>query len=175
LRKTHFELLVGPDGASTVSHQSELAPPDEQVAERVRKATGGTEQILTGFLQTWSGFMVKSTPLPDADSDYQFEDLGDKYRVTSKEASIDAVILMGHDFQIEEMKVATPEFSGTVRPSYEATYTAGSGNPQGLSVEIEYGDVQGLSLPSKVTATVKLPTGAVAFPLTFANCQVKKR
>ena len=187
LRKTHFELLVGPDGASTVSHQSELAPPDEQVAERVRKATGGTEQILTGFLQTWSGFMVKSTPLPDADSDYQFEDLGAKYRVTSKEASIDAVILMGHDFQIEEMKVATPEFSGTVRPrfvrikhqfvlaSYEATYTAGSGNPQGLSVEIEYGDVQGLSLPSKVTATVKLPTGAVAFPLTFANCQVKKR
>ena len=66
LRKTHFELLVGPDGASTVSHRSELVPPNEDVAERVRKATGGTEQVLTGFLHTWSGFMVKPTPLPDA-------------------------------------------------------------------------------------------------------------
>ncbi len=187
LRKTHFELLVGPDGASTVSHQSELVPPNEDVAERVRKATGGTEKVLTGFLQTWSGFMVKPTPLPDTESDYQFEDLGDKYRIKMKEASTDAVILMGRDFQIEEMTVVTPEFSGTVRPkfvriknqfilaSYEGTYRAGSGNPQELSVQIEYGDVGGFSLPSKVTATVRLPSGAVAVPLTFANCQVKKR
>lgn len=187
LRKTHFELLVGPDGASTVSHRSELVPPNEDVAERVRKATGGTEQVLTGFLQTWSGFMVKPTPLPDAASDYQFEDLGDKYRLTIKEASADALILMGRDFQIEEMKAATPEFSATIRPkfvriknqfilsSYDGVYKAGSGDPQELSVEIEYGDVQGLSLPSKVAATVRLPSGAVAFPLIFTDCQVKKR
>ena len=45
LRKTHFELLVGPNGASTVSHQSELAPPNEQVAERVREAIAGTSKF----------------------------------------------------------------------------------------------------------------------------------
>lgn len=187
LRKTHFDLLVGPNGASTVSHQSELAPPNEQVAERVRKATGGTEQILTGFLQTWSQFMINPTPLPDADGDYQLEDLRDKYRITSREGSVDSVILMGRDFQIEEMKATTPEFSGTLRPrfvriknrfmlsSYEGVYEAESGSPQDLSVNIEYGEVEGLSLPSKVTATVELPAAKVEFPFTFANCQVKKR
>ena len=187
LRKTHFELLVGPNGASTVSHQSELAPPNEDVAERVRKVTGGMEQILTGFLQTWSQFMINPTPLPDADGDYQLEDLGDKYRITSKEVSADAVILLGRDFEIEELRVTTPEFSGTVRPrfvrtkngfilgSYDATYKTASGTPQELTVRIEYTEVEGLRLPSKVAATMQLPTGAVEFPLAFANYQVKRR
>ena len=187
LRKTHFELVVGPKGASTVSHQSELAPPNEDVAERVRKAIGGTEQILTGFLQTWSQFMINSTPLPDTDGDYQLEDIGDKYRLTAKEGSVDAIILMTRNFEIEELKVTTPEFSGTVRPrlvriknqfilaSYEGVYSIKSGNPQELSVKIEYGEVEGLSLPSKVIATMQLPTATVEFPFTFANCQVKKR
>lgn len=35
LKKTSFQILVGPDGASSVSHQSEIAPPNEEVAERV--------------------------------------------------------------------------------------------------------------------------------------------
>jgi len=185
LRKTRFELLVGPNGASTVSHQSELPPPNEDVAGRVRNATTGTEQILTGFMETWSQFMINSTPLPDADGDYQLEDLGNKYRITSKQPSADAIILMDRDYEIAELKVTTPELAGTIWPKFSRikdqfilvsyVYRAESENPQELSVKIEYGDVEGFKLPSKVTATMKLPSGAVDFLLTFASCQVKKR
>jgi len=83
LRKTHFQLVVGPQGASTVSHQSEIAPPNEQVAERVREAISGMEQLLTGFLQTWSQFMI-NVPIPDGADGYQSENLGDRYRLAMK-------------------------------------------------------------------------------------------
>jgi hypothetical protein len=185
LRKTHFELLVGPNGASTVSHQSELPPPNEDVAGRVRNATAGVEQILTGFMETWSQFMINSTPLPDANGDYQLENLGNKYRITAKQGSADAVILMDLDYEITELKATTSELSGTIWPKFiriknqlilaSYVYSAQSGDPQELSVEIEYGDIEGLKLPAKVTATMKLPSGAVDFLLTFAGCQVDKR
>jgi len=185
LRKTHFELLVGPNGASTVSHQSELPPPNEDVARRVRDATTGTEQILTGFMETWSQFMINSTPLPDADGAYQLEDLGSKYRITAKQPSAESVILMDRDYEISELKVTTPELAGTIWPTFTRVgnqfilasyvYRADSGTPQELSVEIEYGDVEGFELPSQVTANMKLPSGAVDFLLTFASCQIKKR
>jgi hypothetical protein len=182
LKKTHFELLAGQSGASTVSHQSEVAPPTEEVAERIRKVTGGIEQILTGFMHTWSMFMMEP-PLPAVDSEYQLEDLGEKYRLTYKEGPANVVTSMTHDFAIEEMTVTAPELEGTVRPhfarnkngfvlvGYEATYKAGSSGPQQLSVKVEYKKFEGLNLPSTVTATVN----PVEIVLTFTDYQVKKR
>jgi len=186
LKKTQFQVLVGPEGASTVSHHSDVAPPNEEVAGRVRQSTGGVEQVLTGFFQTWSGFMM-GAPFPEADGDYLLENLGENYRLTYKETSVDVVISMAHDFTIDEMRVTTPDFEARVHPEfarnqgefvllgYEATYKAASGAPQQLSMKIENRDVQGFSLPATVTATVDLPAGKLEMPLIFSDCKVTKR
>ena len=186
LRKVHFQVLVGPDGGSTVSHESELAPPNEEVAERVRRSIAGVEQILTGFLQTWSGFMINS-PFPRVDDEYQLEDLDDKLRLSYKEGTGNIVISMTRDFVMDEVSVATPQFEGTVRPkfsrnkrgfvlaSYDVVYKAESGNPQQLAVKIEYQNVEGFDLPSTIEATVTSPGGVVDVHLTFTDYRVKKR
>jgi hypothetical protein len=187
LRKTHFQLVVGPHGASTVSHQSELAPPNEEVAERVRKAIAGMEQIITGFLQTWSQFNVNLVPLPDANSDFQWEDAGELYRINFKEGSADASILLRRDFQIQELKVVTSQLSGIVQPkfssfhnrfvleSYRAIFELASNPRQELSVHIEYDEREHLHLPSRVVATTKLPNAVAEFSFAFTNYHIKKK
>jgi len=181
LKKTHFQLLVGPEGSSSVSHQTEVAPPNEKVAERVRSSVAGVEQILTGFLQTWSVFVI-SPPLPSIDSEYELQDLGEKFRLSYREGQADIVTSMSHDFAIDELKATTPEFEGSVRPKlsrnkegfllggWEATYKAASGAPQQLAVKIEYGNVEGFRLPTTVEVVTSLD-----IHLTFADYQVKRR
>src|SRR5579863_8004534 len=102
-----FEVAIGPDGASSISHHSDQTPPNEQAAERLRKVTGGLEQTVTGFFQMWSVFMFNS-PLPDAGESYLLEDLGERYRVTYKVGANDVVTTMTKDLAIDEMKVTTP-------------------------------------------------------------------
>lgn len=144
------------------------------------------EQILTGFLHTWATFMVTS-PLPEVDSEYQLEDLGDKYRLTYKEGSASVVTSMTHDFAIDEMNVKTPEFEGAVHPTfarekgrylltgYEGTYKSGTGDPQHLSVRIENQAVEGFNLPQTVTALLPTPAGRIEFVLNFTEYHLKKR
>lgn len=186
LRSTHFRVLVGSDGASTVSHETDVAPPDEAIAQRVRQSVDGMEQILTGFFQTWSGFMVKSI-FPDPDGQYQLEDQGDKYELTYGEGSVHVVIVMSHELAIESMRVAMPKLDATLRPewsasrdgfllkSYQASYRNGTGEPVQLSVVVEYENVEDLELPKTVDATVDLPAGPVPIRLAFMSCQAKKR
>ena len=183
LKKTQFDLLVGENGASTVSHRSDMAPANEEIAERLRRVTSGIEQILTGFMHTWSGFMMKS-PVPESESEYQVQDLGEHgYRLALKQGTADVAISMTRDYAIEAMQVTTPEFEGTVRPrfsrkkngfvliGYDAVYKAASGSPQQVSVKVEYKDVEGFNLPSTVAATVN----SVETLLTFGDYHLKKR
>lgn len=184
LRKVHFQVVVGPDGASTVSHQSDLAPPTEDVADRVRRSIAGVEQILTGFLHTWSPLVFTSF-FPNIDSEYQLADLGGKFVLNYKEGTASIITSMSHDFAIEELKVTTPELEGTVRPKlsrnkngfvlvgYDAIYKAASSTPQQLAVKIENRSVEGFDLPGTVDATLSLPN-TTAIHLTFTAYQVKR-
>jgi len=187
LKNVRFRIVIGPDGASIVSHDSDAPPPNEEMAQKLRQSIAGVEQVATGFLQTWTPFALTS-PLPVPNADYKLEDLGQKYRLTDHEGKADATIIMGRDFAIDEISVSAPEFSGVVHPTlgstkdgfvlvgYEATYTvAGAGTSQELSVKVDYGDVDGAQLPSVVNATVSLPNGKVTMPFRFSAWVVKRR
>ena len=187
LRRVHFQVVIGPEGASSVSHQSDLAPPNEQVAGRVRKAIEGMEQTVTGFLQTWSMFMV-APPLPDIDSEYQLEDFGERYRLSYKEESATVVTSMNHEFTIDNIKVKTGEFEGSVNPHFERSHkgliligyesiskTTSSDEPQQLSVTIGNQEAEGFTLPSTVKAIVPVNGASVVTLLTFADYKIKKR
>lgn len=185
LQKTRFKVLVGPDGASTISHESDVVPPNEKVAERVRESVGGLEQVLTGFFQTWSGFVINPL-IPAANSEYRMDDVGEKYRITSKDSTADVVTTMDHSFAIEQVEVTAPNLTATLRPTwsrgangllltgYDASYKT-TGAPGQLSVKIQYEVVQGLSLPSVVDATIPSANGPVTVRLNFKDYEVKKR
>jgi hypothetical protein len=186
LKQVHFHVVVGPDGASNISHQSDVAPPSEELATRMRQSIGGMEQVVTGFLQTWSGYAM-GPPLPPVDSEYQIEDLGKNYRFTYKDGPADVVLTLGRDFAIEEMKVTSSEFSGSIHPTllaaktgfrltgYEGTFKAGS-NDGKMSASIEHSEVDGIQLPEKVKVVITLPAGQVLdLPLVFTNRAIKKQ
>jgi len=185
LQKTRFRIVLGPDGASTISHESDVAPPDEKIAQRLRDTIGGTEQMLTGFYQTWSQF-VFNTLLPDEDSEYTVVELGGKYRLSYKEGAADIVTTMDHDFRIEQIEVASPQFNaafktqwsntpkGLLLVAYGAAIKTASASLS-LTVKIEYQEIEGLELPSAIVATVPAGDGEVAIPVAFADYQIKKR
>jgi hypothetical protein len=184
-KQTHFRVAVGPTGAVSVSYQSDVAPPSEELAKRLRSATDGIGQMLVGFFKTWSLFMVNS-PLSGSASEYQMEEGSSGYRFTTDEKGAHASISMGRDFVIDSVEAKTPEFEGTVHPhftphagglvltKYEATYGSGS-NPQALSVTVDYQDIEGLPVPRTVIMTMTLPQGKFSEPISFADCGVKKK
>jgi hypothetical protein len=185
-KQMRFQVAVGPSGAASVSHQSGGAPPSEEVAERLRKITGGMEHMLSGFFRTWSQLMINS-PLPGSDSEYQVDELSNGYRFTADAETVHMAVFTNREFVIDSMEAKTSEFEGTVYPkfakhaggllldSYEGTYTAAGASPQKLSVKIQYQEVQGLPLPRTITMTMSLPQGRLAEPLTLTECQIKKK
>ena len=186
LKKVRFRVLVGATGAASVSHQSDVAPPSAAVAARVEQSTGGIDQVVSGFFQTWSLFTF-GTFFAEASGTLQVEEAGDKYRLTEKDASTDALVVMNKDLTIEHATVESPRVTGSMDPIFTATtegllltsfdskVSIGEQEPE-ISVKITYQKVGGYQLPHIVNAAVSMPGGQrVALPLTFANCQVKGR
>jgi hypothetical protein len=185
LRNTRFKVVRGPDGASTISHESDVAPPDENVAERLRKSIGGIEQALTGFYQTWSQFEF-NTLLPDQGSDDTVVELDGKYRLSYQEADTAVVTTLDHDFRFEQIEITSPTWNGSLRrqwsntenglllAGYGASFRTGS-SASVLSVTVEYEEIEGLKLPSAINAEIPLAKGQVPIRVVFADYEIKKR
>jgi hypothetical protein len=181
LKKIHFQVVVGPEGALSVIPETDVATAE--VANRVKGTVSDTEKILTGFLHTWLLFAI-APPLPEVNSDYQVRDIDGKYRLNYKEGSGDVSTSMKHDFAIEELSFSSAEFTSTVLPNllldekgfllagYSTSYI-GKSNSLQMSVTIEYQEVQGIKMPSTVTAIVPLPAGKVTPSFKFSEYQVK--
>jgi phage baseplate assembly protein gpV len=185
LKKVRFHVLVGPDGASTISHENNQAPPSEEVAERMRSSIDGTEKVVTGFLQTWSGFAINSI-IPEADTDYEVTEFPDGYRLFAKDGAVELTINFDKTLLITNFHVVSSEFQGEVSPkfvaskaglqlaAYDADYKAPGGGEQHLSVTIKNEDADGVSVPASINATVEVGPGkTVAFPFVFENRHVK--
>jgi len=180
LRQTHFEVSVGPDGASSVSRQSEVAPPNEQIAARLRAASAAIEQVLTGYFQMATMFVG---PLfSDGDESAKVEDLNGQYRISQKQGENEALISMDRDLMITEVKVSmsgtevtlVPKFSkspkGYIATGFDGKFSTAAGNAE-VVVEIENQEVEGFALPKTVTAIAQ---GKVRIPLSFTNYEIKK-
>jgi hypothetical protein len=187
LNAVRFNVAVGSTGDAQVTH-NDVAAPNDKSAEGMKQVYSGMEQMLSGFFQTWTPFML-SDPFPDADTDYKLEDLGTQYRLTYVETGKSNIeTLMGKDFAISEMKVATAEFDSTIRPRFEKTakgfvligYDAeyqGKGDPNTmrLKIGIDNREVNGLAMPSKLDVTVWSGGTTNQIELDFTECKVEKQ
>ena len=186
MEEMHFEVSVGPDGASTVSRKFDMAPPNDEIAQRARSIADGIEQIVTGFYQTWSRFLINS-PFPDPGGEFKLRDLDGKYQLFYKEGPSNISLTMGHDFTIDEMKVSSDKFEETIHPlfghvgnalvlkGYQTVLNMASGTSVQVNVVIENGEYERIILPKTVVATVPTPESSIEFTLTFSNYKLKKR
>jgi hypothetical protein len=190
MKKIRFQVVAGPDGGASVSHQNDEAPPSQAIAERISKVTGGTDQMIDGFLRTWTNMAI-SSPFAGVDTNETIEDLGQKYRLKHKDASADVTLLIGHDFTIEEMDVVLsgqhvilhPVWAATPRgwrlDSYDGTFEAESGTTTSLTVKFTYQDIEGFQMLNIVDVTMSLPSGTVDgtlhVPFVFSDYQITKR
>jgi hypothetical protein len=189
MKKIRFQVVSGPDGGTSVSHQNDEAPPNQAVGARVTQATGGTDQMIDGFLRMWTGMAILS-PFAGADTNEEIEDLGTRYRLTHKDASTDVTLLIRYDFTIELMDVVLSGQHVILRPvwdatpkgwrlrSYEGTYDADTAKATSLTVKFTYQDVEGFQMLSFVDVTMSLPSGTVDgtlhVPFVLSDYQITK-
>lgn len=185
LKQVKFRVVIGSAGTSTVSHDSAVAPPTEYVAARLRQAIAGIEQMVTGFLQTWTGFAIKPALLTPDDTT-RVERVGNKYRISTTSGTTEVIVTMSADSVIQELKVKSPQFDGTVRPSFTATKhgLVLSGYESSYKAEQAAGDLtmtlttqelDGLPIPKTVLLKAVTVAQTITVPLTFSDCQATKR
>lgn len=187
LRQVHFKVDVGANGDATVAPLEDVvSTASDDVKDRVKRTTDGFEQIITGFFQTWQGFLLNS-PFPEAQDAYQLTDVGDHYQVTYRQDSTDIQIVMDHHFVIQEVDIKMPQVSVALRPQfslegtqlvlsgYEFENVLPSGEKQQGSVAIQNQKIEGLVLPARVAIKMMIGNDIAQPAFDFANYAVKKR
>ncbi len=185
LNGLHFAMDLGADGNVKVTHHTDVAPANEQMAASFDQIYGGMEQAVSGFFASWSIFMLTS-PFPEVESEYKLEEIGGEYRLSYKEGNTDIVTSMTRDLAITEIKVSTSAFTSSLKPiltkgphgfvlsGYDGNYvpTSGSGTVQ-LKAQIDYQEVEGLQLLHTVSLDSVYDGSPNQMELTFADYQVK--
>ncbi len=131
---------------------------------------------------------MMTSPLPDADSDYQLEEQPEQWNLSYKEGTADVTTTMGKDLAVRELKVTTPEFSSTIQPrftpsprgllltGYQAEYYGKSeSETTKLHVDIGYQEVNGLQLPRTLSLGGSYGGNPFQIQVTFSGCQAAKQ
>lgn len=182
----HFDLTahIGV-GNITVTH-SYGGEEHPELADNFDKIYHGTEQAMSGFYSTWSGFVV--TPfLPDPTDHYALEKDHADYRISTHEGGVDVVAIMGRDMMIKHVRVTTKDFDSTILPKfrkveggyllsgYDATYQSGTEDAKGkLHVVVDYQVVDGIQLPRKLSIKAINSDAPFEMEVTFSGCQVTR-
>ncbi|MFZ0820635.1 MAG: hypothetical protein WAM91_11240 [Candidatus Acidiferrales bacterium] len=181
-----ISMSVGADNNAIVT-KTELPGADPQTANDRDVVFGGIRQMITGFYQTTSVFIL-GNPFPEVNGEYQLEDQAGQYRLAYRDSGVTAVIFMDKDLIISKMDITSTEFTSTLTPQfiknpkgllltgYVATYKGKtSADDIKLNVQITYQDVSGLQLPQKLNVSGTVSGTYVAQEIGFSGCQVTRK
>lgn len=185
LKQLQFTVAMGTTGSAKVTHTT-VNPENSKMAEGLNQVYGGMEQMVTGFFDTWTPFMIGS-PFPEVESDYALADQGDHWTLSYKEGpTTDVATTMGKNFAISELKVNTPQFSSSIRPQfttgsqgfmlagYHADYSGQSpAETTKLDIGIAYQSVNGFQLPQKLNLSGSYGGTPFQVEVTFSGCQAR--
>ncbi|MDQ2922538.1 MAG: hypothetical protein M3R52_13120 [Acidobacteriota bacterium] len=187
LRALHFSMSIDSDSKLRMDHHADITPPDQKSIASVDKIFKGMDEAVSRFVATWSVFTLTS-PFPAIESDYEVKTTPDQYQFSHKEGAIDVLTITDKDFMIIEIKVSGGDFKASLKPvlektekgfilrGYAANYETASGarNTQ-VKVRLEYQEVSGLQLPSKVSVDTVYEGRPAQFEWLFTEYQVKVR
>lgn len=185
LNGIHFQVSLGRNGATKITHHEDVAPNNEKAAAGFQQIFSGMEQAMSGFFDSWTPFMLTS-PFPEVTGEYTLEDANNQYHLSYKDGSAAIATTMSKDLVISEIKVDSPEFKSVLKPQftksaqglllsgYEAIYqgTTGGESVQ-LNVRIENQPVNGFQLPSKLNLDGSYQGTPFQMELAFSNYQIK--
>ncbi|MDD5302317.1 MAG: hypothetical protein PHS14_04335 [Elusimicrobia bacterium] len=181
-----FQVSVDAKGSASVTF-STPPPINEQQRVGFGQITSGMSQMLAGFFQTWSGFMIEP-PLPSPSAAFQLQREAKLYRLSYKEGDAEISTTLMKNFAITKLETATPDFQSTLKPvfsatedgfvlaGYDADYvsTSGSGKTV-LKVELSYQDVDGVRLVKGLVLDSVYEGQPTHVKIEFKNCTVQKR
>lgn len=184
--KVRFDVRVGPQGDAQVSHNT-VDSPNPQTTAGLNQVYSGMEQTLTGFFQTWTPFMV-NTPFPPEGAASKVQDAGTHYLVDWEETGdVKVHLQMDRSFAITTMKVKSPAFDSTIRPTFErqkgglvlAGYDAefvSTASSMRLKVLISNKAIQDLPLPVALDLSVWMGAAAKQqILMTFSELNLEKK
>lgn len=184
LSNLHFWISIDSSDQLRVSHDAKSIPANQ--VEAVEKIFKGMNTSVTGFLSTWSIFLLTS-PFPVPGSEYKVEQRPDGFRFSQRQDQLDVAIDTDKEFAITEIKVIAVDGASSLKPVLEKTpsglmlkgYTASSVRSDGSSTTVlaalEYQTVNGLRLLQKVNLDTVFKGEAAKFEWAFADYQVKMR
>lgn len=185
LKRIHFSVSVGPDGAAKVSH-NEIAADNQQMAEGLSQIYSGMEQMTTGFFQTWAVFVI-SPPLPDPATEFDLQKT-EGFSLSYKDGPTDVITLMGTDFTVRSLQVTAKEFVSILKPrfaktpkgylmvAYDADYQGQSGQDKTvLQVAIDYQQVEGLQVPKTLNLKGSYNGNPFQVEVAFSGCTATKQ
>jgi hypothetical protein len=187
LKQLQFTVSLGTTGSAKVTHTT-VTPENADMAKGLDQIYGGMEQMVSGFFDTWSPFMITS-PFPDTDTVYDLADQGDQWSLSYKEgANTDVVTTMSKKLVIRELTVTTPQFFSTIRPQfsnnaqglllagYDADYRGQTPSENTrLKVAIAYQTVNGFQLPQTLKLSGTYGGAAFQVEVTFYGCQARRQ
>jgi hypothetical protein len=186
LGQLRFTVTVGTSGQAKITHTT-ITPTNAEMAKGLDQIYGGMEQMVSGFFDTWSPFMVTS-PFPEADSVYQLDEQPNQWSLSYKEGPADVATSMTKDLAISALKVTTADFNSTLRPQfspnskgfllagYQAEYYGKSpAETTKLNVRIGYQEVSGLQLPRTLGLDGSYGGSPFQIAVTFSACKAATR
>ena len=187
LNQLRFSVSVDAAGVTQVEHGDTGPTPTGGVAPGFARVNTGFDETISGFIGTWTAFMLTS-PLPSADSDYVLAKDPAGYRLTYKDGDTTIATTLDRDFVIKTTAVGSSAFSSTITPTlrhetggwvlagYIGDYrpTAGPGATH-MVVSIDYQTVDGLRIPRLLKLDGDYDGQPVSSDLTFSACRVTRR
>jgi hypothetical protein len=184
LNNLHFWISMDEADRLKLSHDRKAVPTDQ--LEAVQKIFTGMNSSVTGFLRTWSIFLLGS-PFPAPGSDYAVERRANGFRFLQKQNDLDVTIDTDNEFAVTEIRAVAVDRVSSLKPILEKTpaglvlkgYTASSRRPDGsnttVQASLEYGTVSGLRLLHKVNLDTVFQGVPAKFEWLFTDYQVKLR
>lgn len=181
LKQTQFQVVLGADGASAVSHQLGELPVSLATTERLRATADGLDNILGGALQSWTA-LSNLTMLPAAgDESYEIEWSDGKYRLHSRDENSEMRLTADAEGRVERVEESNPRYTvvllprweqtpeGLILAGYEATLTADGSTVQTMRVGFAYIELHGMRVPQLITLWLETPQGSLRGPIALAN------
>ncbi len=180
LAQIHMAVTVGADGNVSVTH-------DDLTDRDLKKIAANTEQMVTGFFQVWSPYVV-GTALPAPDGDYQLEDLGSEYRLSFKDGSASAVITLDKDLSVGAFFITRPELNSATWPQFSKTAKGflpvsfdsdlrlpARGGAMHVVTSITYQEISGFQLPKTIKNKVTNGDNTIQVEVELGACTATKR
>lgn len=173
-RGLRFSMVVDARGGVTLNHEF------GNTHASVKQIHDHLQRFLSSFFGTWAFFMIGS-PFPELQT--RIESQGNGYRIFYKVQATDVMLSMSRDFLITEGQLSDSTARRTIRPGFQKTRDGfvllgyhtlfeplTQGNKTTIDTTIEYHDLGGMKLPSKIHIKGMYGAEPVEADLRFNEC-----